>query len=212
VQWAISRNVDVISLSLVLTRQTEDSSLLRVAFETAQENDIVVLCSTSDSGKNWKDTWPAKYAQENDRGYRVCSNILGVGACDKQGNRLDTTQDKGYPYQFKGKDVYVGPIPFVVSKDLVTGSSVSTATAAGVASLTLSCYRLAENKRVSAQNWKWLAVKKKFDKMSRDAKEPRYVLLDRFAGKGFNKTSNLWTVLTDRFGNPNEHTDSDDEE
>ena len=208
-QWAISKKVDVISLSLVLTRQTEDSSVLRGAFKTAFENDIVVICSTSDSGKNWKDTWPAKYAQETSE--PMCSNIFGVGACDKQGNRLDATQDKGYPFQFKGKDIYVGPIPFIFSKDLVTGSSVSTAIAAGVASLTLSCYRLAGNRRVSGSMWRWRAVRKKFRKMSREATEPRYVLLEKFMGRRFERTSDLSVVLEKIFGDSSEDSESDNE-
>jgi hypothetical protein len=192
--------VDIITLSLVLTRETE---ALKEAFQAAYDKGIVVLCSTSDAGKNWKDTWPAKYALRTDglepKGF---PNILGIGACDKQGYPLDTTQDIGYPYQFKGKDIYVGPIPFVASTDTISGSSVSTAIAAGVASLILSSYHLAGNE--GALTKKWISVIARFNAMAeRDKVDPRYVLLQNIAGPaGFGKGSSLTNALTNIFSKP----------
>lgn len=155
------------------------------------------------------DTWPTKYAHHKDSsGF---DNIIGIGACDKEGFRLGYTQDSDFPFLFLGKDVYVGPIPFVKSEDYVNGSSVATAIAAGVASLTLSCHRLANNHVVLDGKGRYRSVREKFQRMSFSASnsaEPRYVLLQRFVSepskrpfeKTFSASSNIEKALTREFG------------
>jgi len=174
-----------------MTRTTDDDRLHR-AFTRAFKENIVVICSTADTGRNWKDTWPAKF----------CTSKGESG--DEAGNRLDETQDKGYPYQFKGKNIYVGPIPFVESEEQVTGSSVATAIAAGIASLTLSCCRLADNGAMIEGKGRFKTVIRKFKQMSRDLEEPRYVRLQEFVSgrekTSFTKSSNFSEALGREFG------------
>lgn len=196
VEWAISKDVDIIVLCLVLTRTTDNVEELDNAFKKARNNNIVVICSTADAGRNWKDTWPVKFCRTSEKsGY---DNILGIGACDEFGNRLDETQDKGYPFQFKGKDIYVGAIPFAESDEQVTGSSVSTAIAAGIASLTLSCFRLAGNEKALGGSKRFTTINRKFEDMSAgNSVGPRYVQLQNFvpaSGANFDDT------LRDNFG------------
>lgn len=51
VEWAIDKEVDVIVFCLVMGRATDD---LEHAFEKAHKRNIVVICSTSDAGRNCK--------------------------------------------------------------------------------------------------------------------------------------------------------------
>ena len=145
--------MDIISLSLTLS---EESSDVKDALDEASKHDVVVLCATADEGNNQLFTTLAR-----------AERAIAIAACDSYGKDLNFSQTSDVHFKVQGKDVLVGSVPFVASTEAISGSSVSTAIAAGLASLTLSCYRLAANKICSSgKKWRRAAVQGRFEKMS----------------------------------------------
>ncbi|KAI0451707.1 hypothetical protein F5B21DRAFT_506906 [Xylaria acuta] len=52
---------------------------------------------------------------------------------------LREAKESSYGYLIQGQGVATGVIPFLISKNIITGSSVSTAITAGFSSLILTC-------------------------------------------------------------------------
>lgn len=162
--------MDIISLSLVVW---DDDSELKAEITKASDDGIVIFCSTSDMGSNWRPSFPAEYHKEQ--------KVLAIAACDDWGTPLAHSQVASCDYYLPGKDIMVGPVPFVSSEERVTGSSVATAIAAGLGSLTLQCTRLA--KEDQGKYWmelgrKW-AVKNAFNRMCAEI-APKYVQPKQF--------------------------------
>ncbi|KAF7557998.1 hypothetical protein G7Z17_g284 [Cylindrodendrum hubeiense] len=133
IHWAISKKVDIISMSFSIpdfTNSGEYSIELKKAVEEANSKDIIQFCSHHDEGWNVKHSWPAS-----------CDTTKVIVACNEFGNFPD--RDVGnYDYKIHGMDISAGTVPYLESDDSVSGSSVATAMVAGVASLMLSCRRM----------------------------------------------------------------------
>ncbi|QYT03731.1 Peptidase_S8 domain-containing protein [Trichoderma simmonsii] len=134
IEWAISRNVDIISMSFAISEKTDE---LELACNTAAAAGIVLLCSTHDEGLGVSTTYPASF-----------HNAITITACDDYGKvlRPGPADDTGsFQYKVQGQSVAAGVIPFLDSDDYISGSSVATAITAGLSSLILSCDRIAKN-------------------------------------------------------------------
>ncbi|KAI9167901.1 subtilisin-like protein [Paramyrothecium foliicola] len=141
IEWAISKRVDVISMSFVIGENDPSVSWM---VENATRHGIVMVCSTHDEGSRFRTAWPAAYAINDDRNDR---SIITLAACDEYGKLLRNLREDEYRYMICGQDVTAGVIPFLDSEPTVTGSSASTALAAGLSSLILTCDRLAHPDR-----------------------------------------------------------------
>lgn len=100
----------------------------------AREKGVIIVCSTHDEGTRSPTSYPAEWKQQG---------ILVITACDEYGRLLRDIDEKQYDYMVQGQNVAAGVIPFVESSDYLTGSSVSTALAAGLSSLILTCSKVA---------------------------------------------------------------------
>ncbi|UKZ73679.1 hypothetical protein TrVFT333_001329 [Trichoderma virens FT-333] len=175
IEWARDKGVDIISLSLVAFSDPDNKMF--EAIKAAREDDIVITCSTSDEGNV-----SARSVGENNE------NVLSIAACDRWGNLLPQSRRTGFNYQFLGHNVHVGQVPYLESREIIEGSSVSTAIAAGMASLILACTRISSptlnldlyEEDGRRRSWRCDAVKKRFDSMS----EGKWVILDNLCGHG----------------------------
>jgi hypothetical protein len=150
------------------------------AIKAAIANDIAVFCSTADEGNNVDSSFPADYYEKG---------VFAITACDTKGKPLNISKEKGYQYQLLGKDVLVGAVPFLKSQEVVMGSSVATAIAAGLGSLILSCRRLTlgpaeggQEKSLSRRD----EIMKRFKFMRHDADStemPYYIRPEKLVGK-----------------------------
>lgn len=102
----------------------------------AKEKGVIIVCSTHDEGTRLPTSYPAYWKPG-----------LVISACDEYGRLLRDIDEQQYDYRIQGQNVAAGVIPFVESSDSLTGSSVSTALAAGLSSLILTCYKLARLQR-----------------------------------------------------------------
>ncbi|KAI1486454.1 subtilisin-like protein [Biscogniauxia mediterranea] len=173
INWARSKKVDVISMSLI----TGDSNqILLDAIQRASNDDIVMTCSTHDEGLRIVDAYPASYIGSS-------LSLIVLAACDEYGKLLRDVDDSKYHYMLRGQDIAAGIIPFLKSKDTISGSSVSTALAAGLCSLILTCDRLAHPKKVYASGTRgssrFSKVKEHLDLM-RSSEKSKFVLLEKF--------------------------------
>jgi hypothetical protein len=127
-RWAKYQQVDIISISWVTKGQTEHSDGLIKALQKAAKN-ALVFCSTADIGQRANDLW----ANE-----ALDSAIFRVSASDVFHNPLGPSL-KEVDIMVSGEDI-VADGPRYIKRDpkgLVTGSSVATALASGIASLSL---------------------------------------------------------------------------
>ncbi|KAE8356849.1 hypothetical protein BDV28DRAFT_144762 [Aspergillus coremiiformis] len=131
IQWAISKEVDIISMSFAILEN--DGSLKDACNKAKHDHNIVLLCSTHDEGLNVKYAWPADY-----------DSTITITACDEFGHVPSRGHQK-YDFALRGLKVAASVIPFLDSSDLISGSSVATAIAAGLSSLILSCDRFARS-------------------------------------------------------------------
>ncbi|KAL7956656.1 peptidase S8/S53 domain-containing protein [Trichoderma compactum] len=128
-------DVDIISMSFAIPEYSHSTNpnyakRLEQAVEKANGDDIIQLCSHHDEGWNVVKCWPSN-----------CDGVKTVVACNEFGAVTDR-QPFQYHYQIPGIDIFTGTVPYLESKDTMSGSSVATAIAAGLASLSLSCHRL----------------------------------------------------------------------
>ncbi|KAK5991372.1 Subtilisin DY-like protein [Cladobotryum mycophilum] len=177
IHWAIEKDVDIISLSLVAYT---DVSNLSNALMAAKDKDIVILCSTADEGYRSPTAVTGQSQHQQD--------VFTIAAHDQWGNVLDYSQKGGYSFGFIGNNVHVGQVPFLKSTESVSGSSVATAIAAGTASLILACYRLSltytksQTNSANINRWRCRAVHQKFSSMQ-EKPENKFVALDNLCGK-----------------------------
>ncbi|EFX04256.1 intracellular serine protease [Grosmannia clavigera kw1407] len=125
VHWAVQHNVDIISISWTL-KGRENVKILQEAVNDAIRSRTLVFCSTPDQGI---------YAEAADR----LNGVISVSAADRYGHPTskssgETHADVYVPGEnvFAPTPAYLGNAPTDVS-----GSSVATALAAGIAALSL---------------------------------------------------------------------------
>ncbi|KUI59785.1 Major intracellular serine protease [Cytospora mali] len=131
INWALDQEVDIISISWVKYKDHPD---LKQAIEKAYQNSkhkALVFCSTADEGAYSGAVWPAEYQE-----------VLRVSATDKYGHltpRATGLQD--VDIQIPGENIEAdGPTYMSIKEKTVSGSSVATALAAGVASRPSPCF------------------------------------------------------------------------
>jgi hypothetical protein len=138
--------------------------------DAADNVGIVQMCSHHDEGWNVLKSWPAD-----------CKKAKIIVACNKYGAFPDR-QPGRYDYQIHGMDIFTGAVPYLEAKDTISGSSVATAIASGLASLVLSCHRLQLEGKMKDLVRKRL-VDEAFHKMSIETKvdNQRYLRLANFS-------------------------------
>jgi hypothetical protein len=136
----------------------ETDTTLYDVIEKAKNKGIVILCSTADQGNNSSQVWPAGYE----------SATIAIAACNSYGNLAPWSSGVAAKYFFQGMDVATERIPYMKSEEHISGSSVATAIAAGVASLILACYRMA-NPGLDPTAHRGDIVETYFKKMTKDS-------------------------------------------
>ncbi|KAI1819685.1 hypothetical protein F4861DRAFT_526015 [Xylaria intraflava] len=174
IEWAIGMEVDVISMSFALG---ESSRALVNQMNKATEAGILMTCSTHDEGSRIVDAYPASLKGDS-------LSLMVLAACDEYGKLLRDVQDEKYHYRIRGQDVAAGIIPFLKSDDTISGSSVSTALAAGLSSLVLTCNRLAQPTRKydrgrTGSNTRWVIVREHLERMQ-SSEGSKFILLEKF--------------------------------
>lgn len=146
----------------------------------ADDDGILMLCSTHDEGYNVADAYPADHKR-----------TITIAACDEYGGLLRSLAESKYDFAFYGSNVPAGKIPFVESTERITGSSAATAIAAGLSSLLLSCERLAfpegppDPKTPRPEKVKDYLMKQMLSKALAPDKQggvTKYVMLSKFGG------------------------------
>lgn len=172
--WGRKRKVDIISMSFAIPQyyyhEEKYAEKLQDAVGKADTDDILQLCSHHDEGWNVSNSWPAD-----------CEYTKVIVACNEYGAFPDR-QPSTYDYQIHGIDIFTGAVPYLESKETMSGSSVATAIAAGLASLVLSCHRLQLQSSEAEISRRGL-VRAAFDKMSiskPDGKQ-KYLRLSNFS-------------------------------
>lgn len=157
-QRATEQNVDVISMSFALNGTSKP---LETAVEAAVRQGIVLVCSTPDEGDNRTKAWPAS-----------CADTLAIAACNDAGEKLVSSTTEAN-YYFRGENVLYEHVVGAAVAEKISGSSVATAIAAGVASLCLSCCdmdRTSETDSVDPYQ-----RRRKVEELFNQAKEGKYV-------------------------------------
>ncbi|GAW16570.1 hypothetical protein ANO14919_060020 [Xylariales sp. No.14919] len=161
IRGAISEGADVISMSFALEPgDSQSMSELEKAIQAAAHEGIVMVCSTADEGENKPDALPAIYKE-----------TISIAACGSTGKPVDESNTTSVNFFFQGEDILHetfsptasassmtgSPLSVTTSGgggdhhrgqagsssiERISGSSVATAIAAGVASLFLACCRL----------------------------------------------------------------------
>ena len=107
------------------------------AIKTAAANGILMFCAASDGGAVTDQTFPAESQRES---------VFKIGAATEEGKAWKWVgEEKNIDFIFPGHEVvqerYKGTL--LQHCNLLTGSSVATAIAAGLAALVLDCVQLA---------------------------------------------------------------------
>lgn len=145
VHAAIAQGVDIISMSWTIesTESNEDGiKKLKAAVEEAADKNILMFCAASDQGVSADTSFPGKTA--------LCFKI---GAATTWGTPLKSTgtSNKHFDYIFPGQNIAqerggeqrLNPL---------TGSSVATAFASGLAALILRCVQFAAHHLSQEEN------------------------------------------------------------
>jgi Subtilase family len=164
------------------------------ALQNAHALGITFLCSTEDKGRQPTLAYPAAYHTQE---------TISISACNNVHTLLPQSDDRAL-YYFPGENVQATSLSYSdFPKVEVTGSSVATALAAGVASLVLSCRNFANPN--STQSRKAI-VKKVFEDMMQEKGEkyvqPCVVFSEDSNATGAQRwTENNWIMwLENRFG------------
>jgi hypothetical protein len=95
------------------------------------------VCSTSDEGYIKQDVWLAKYNE-------MWFNVIPIAACSRNGKATDYSSETTAKYGFQDEQIDASNLdktPAAVD-GTVSGSSVATAMASGIASLILACQQM----------------------------------------------------------------------
>ncbi|KAL6690693.1 peptidase S8/S53 domain-containing protein [Trichoderma pleuroticola] len=121
IRWAMSKGVDVISMSFSLRGKTNE---LEDACREATKRRIAMLCSAHDGGIHLTHAYPAAFF-----------GTIPIMACDESGMVPRGNKKLGNEFAVNAP---VEIVPVLNCNDNVTRSSVATAIAAGLCSLSLS--------------------------------------------------------------------------
>jgi hypothetical protein len=91
-----------------------------------QDHEAVYLGSTGDLGGNKAPNYPAD-----------CDNVISIAACNREGKEWTYTEDANY--WVEGQEISTNRLSYITSEEVISGSSISTALAAGLASALLCC-------------------------------------------------------------------------
>jgi hypothetical protein len=177
VRWAIDQNVHIISMSWVTMKKSP--SLLKAVRRATRKN-VLVFCSTADIGLVYGKAWPADHHAS-----------ISVSASDALGRPRPQSRDHA-DLLVSGEDVMADGPNYIKkqTKQSISGSSVATALAAGIASLVLCLTQLV----FEEGQWKKFLQKKTMLKAfaeMRDGKS-RNLQPQRLFGSGFEEPeSNL---------------------
>lgn len=161
---------------------------LNEAVRQANYNGIVMMCSTSDTGRNIRETWPVKL-----------EGTIGIAGCDYLGNLLPNASIDHAKWYLPGSNVDVGQVPLLTAETRISGSSPATAIAAGLASLTLSCYAYNQTVDLQTAGRKKEVVQQRFRKMT-SGETDKYVQLALFCGANeFTENDDLEALIVREF-------------
>jgi len=138
--------------------------LNKVVIEAGRTKDIILMCSTKDEGNNQGKVYPADCGMDG--------NTFKIAACDGMGFRASYAY-AGAEFWFQGDDIDTDVLGLSKYQTRISGSSVATAVAAGVASLVIACCRLDGNPiTVGARNEQ---VREWFNRMKGKHNPTRYI-------------------------------------
>jgi hypothetical protein len=131
----ISQQVHIINCSFAIFEKHEE---LQPQISAASKQGILVICSTADDGYIRQDVWPAKYHLSNFR------NVIPVAACDAKGKLTGYSSKTWAKFRLQGEQIDAADqeASLKVTNAIVSGTSVATAMASGIASLVLACYSI----------------------------------------------------------------------
>jgi hypothetical protein len=160
VTWAIEQNVDIISISWVIHKDYGKlAKAIKSAVDDPDRRPILVFCSTADEGIYSGKVYPAHY-----------NDVVRVAATDKYG-RLKPESDSGVNILVPGQDIAADGPSYIekYATGVVSGSSVATATAAGIASLALLLLKIFNDEKDHDKElrrfYTWTSMKEVFNKM-----------------------------------------------
>lgn len=125
---------------------------------------IVMVCSTADEGRNQPEAWPAANSQ-----------TMAIGACDESGVPIHASSTV-VDYFLLGEKVLYDSAQGLEFREEISGSSVATAIAAGIASLCLSCWQIDDHVNFAEQTVRYNRrdqVKTRFDAMKGNNKQDK---------------------------------------
>lgn len=142
-EWAISQQVNIINFSYVLFNA---STKLLDTLNAASKHGIAVICSTADEGYTTTQAWPATYNTS-----KALNNIFPVGASDENQKITSYSNEHLAAYLIQGENINVLTENESIDNKqrIVSGSSVATAMASGVASLAWACYMIMQDIQAS---------------------------------------------------------------
>lgn len=133
---AVRKKVHIISMSWTIDppEDEEERRLLDLAIGTAASENILLFCSASDKGAKSSETYPSKATKK----------IFTIGAATSSGMADPWVGNLGnINFTFPGTKVEMdGPRTDDSSSREVSGSSIATALAAGLAGLVLYCVQV----------------------------------------------------------------------
>ena len=139
-QCAVERGADIISMSWTIERTDENKSdilALEQAVQDAANKGILMFCAASDGGAVNDRSFPANSVKEL---------LFKIGAATEDGSKWKWVGDAtNIDFIFPGHRVVQERYKeaFLQNCNLLTGSSVATAIAAGLAALVLDCVQRA---------------------------------------------------------------------
>jgi hypothetical protein len=154
----VDQKVDVISISWITRRKSAE---LNKAIRHAARKKVLVFCSTADTGVNYGKVWPAD-----------SPSSISVSASDTYGRPRPQSREKA-DLLVSGEDVIAEGPAYIkkYTKGPVSGSSVATALAAGMASLALTLARLANSDEKHWRKFQDKAMMLKVFDLMRDKKQ-----------------------------------------
>ncbi|KAI0198871.1 hypothetical protein F4808DRAFT_434753 [Astrocystis sublimbata] len=197
IMGAIRRQVQVISISWTVdgksTREHSDAiRQLEKAIDEAVKNNILIFCSASDEyGTNAKDTLPYKSAP---------TSMFRIGAALRYGQSAPDIEDKEkIDYFLPGMQVFEDSDPREsVLPKAHDGSSISTALAAGLASLIMYCAAVMREYYTKATQEGGTSAAKEFTEFVA-ALQSRHNMKQAFDNIGINKAEDKYLEVWNRF-------------
>ncbi|KAM0344164.1 hypothetical protein ACHAPU_007886 [Fusarium lateritium] len=167
-KWAVDSKADIISLSAAFFK---DNATLRLEIQRAIKAGVVIIASTAGEGYLQEEAYPAKY-----------DGVIKIAATDLRGKETPESLAELADYMFPGDGILAETTFLGMSNpsNKISGTSVATAIASGVASLVLACHRLALSTQELEEPWtnhrelKRDIVRRVFDSMVEN-KEAKFV-------------------------------------